>query len=233
MFVVSSGTSPSYIYGASALLGLGFGIGSAKGYSILPALLITPSTHRSATPRAPEPQYVPAAIAFLNAGQIGSIVDALAISGAVFQNSAYKNLLAIFKANNIHLDDVDIRATVAGTRSAVFESLTPEVRMQAVASLVKSISRVYAVSLSASALLVVVSLLMRVERLFQKAKDPVKVEKGVVMVDEVKTKVEASEEQMEVKCRAYDAVRGMQCPHQIHCISSVRKVAGGAGFCGF
>lgn len=170
MYTVHIDTPSSYIYGATAILGLGGGIGSSKGYSILPALLISPSKHHSAHHRSPEPQYIPASIAFLNIAQIGSIVHALAISGSIFQNVAYNNLVSVFGQNGLHFAEADVRAAVAGTRSYVFEQLDERVRKEATGAIVKAIGSVYALALASASLLLVVTAFMRWERLFQKPK---------------------------------------------------------------
>jgi hypothetical protein len=170
MFTVHVDTAPSYIYGASALLGLGGGLGTSKGYSILPALLISPSTHHTAQPRSPEPQHISAAIAFLNIAQIGTIVHSLAISGSIFQNVAYKNLVSVFDQNGLHFNESEIRAAVAGTRSAVFEQLHGRVEEEAISAIVNAVSNVYALALASGALCVVIAAGMRWERLFQTPK---------------------------------------------------------------
>lgn len=167
MFVVSPTTSSSQIYGASAVLGIAAGIGTSKSYSLLPALLMSPSTHSTAVKRDPEPQYIPASIAFLNVAQIGSIVHSLAISGSIFQNLAYRHLLSVFHQAGLTFVEADVRAAVAGTKSKVFEDLESSVRIEAVAAIVKSISTVYSLCLASSVLLVIASLALRWERLFQ------------------------------------------------------------------
>jgi hypothetical protein len=167
MYTVTPTTSPSYIYGASVLLGLGAGSATSKGYSVAPALLLSPSK-KSPVKRSPEPQYIPASIAFLNIAQIGSVVHALAISGSVFQNVAFRNLKNVFTDAGLKFTDEEIRGAVAGAKSLVFQELKPDVKKQAVNAIVDSIGSVYALALAAGALLVVASLGLRWERLFQK-----------------------------------------------------------------
>lgn len=196
MYTVHTNTSSSYIYGATALIGLAGGIGTSKGCkslpsvsevhpthtaniptdSILPALLIRPSTHPSAHPRSPEPQYIPASIAFLNVAQIGSIVHALAISGSIFQNVAYSNLKAVFASNGLVFAEADVRAAVAGTKSVVFEGLQEDVRAQAIDAIVRAVGSVYSLAITSGALAVVVAVAMRWERLFQVPKPAVEVD---------------------------------------------------------
>ena len=167
MYVVTPATSASYIYGASAIMGLGGGLATSKAYSIAPALLLSPSK-KSPVKRSPEPQYIPAAISFFNVAQIGSIVHALAIAGSIFQNVAFKNLARVFDEAALKFTDEEIRGAIAGAKSALLIGLNPDVKAKAIEAIVDTISTVYALALAAAALLIVSSFGLRWERLFQK-----------------------------------------------------------------
>lgn len=165
MYTVSTTTSASAIYGYTSLIAIGGGLATNAAYSIAPAKLLVPSP-KSKLP--PQPHLIPASIAWINVAQIGAIMHSLAISGAVFQNLAFQYLKNVFDAAGLGLSDEDIRSAVGGARSAVFETLTPKAKADAVDAIVKAISRVYILVLAAGAFGVVCSLGLRRERLFAK-----------------------------------------------------------------
>jgi len=150
MYTVNTNTSTSAIYGYSVLIAIGSGLTSQAAYSIGPAKV--------------SPERAPAVIGFFNVAQIGSIVIALVISGTIFQNLSYKNLYEVL--NPLGYTSQQIHSATAGTRSEVFDTLTPEVRERAVEAVTASISKLYALVIAAGSLSLVSSVFMKREKLF-------------------------------------------------------------------
>ncbi|KAF5016152.1 hypothetical protein F66182_12261, partial [Fusarium sp. NRRL 66182] len=112
MYTVDKKTSTSAIYGFSVLIGLGSGSMMQAAYSIGPAKVI------------PVWEDIPPVIGFINVAQIGGVVHSLAISGVIFQNYAFQYVSAAVK--DLRLSPAQIRSAIAGTNSAVFDTMTPE-----------------------------------------------------------------------------------------------------------
>ena len=133
-------------------MGMGAGLAQQSAYSIAAAKVA--------------PHEIPAAIGFVNIAQIGSIVIALTISGAVFQNIAFRNLEEALAGKGFSIQE--IHGAIAGTQSAIFRSGTPEVRAAAVEAIIQATDKVYALVIAAGALVLVSSLFMKREKLFMK-----------------------------------------------------------------
>jgi hypothetical protein len=152
MYTIDSDTTPSRVYGYSVIMGMGAGLAQQSAYSIAAAKVA--------------PHEIPAAIGFINIAQIGAVVIALTISGAVFQNVAFHKLEEALAGKGFSVQEV--RGAIAGTQSAVFRSGTPEVREAAVKAIIEAMDKVYALVIAAGALMLVSSLFMKRERLFMK-----------------------------------------------------------------
>jgi MFS family permease len=152
IFTIDSDTTPSRVYGYSVIMGMGAGLAQQSAYSIAAAKVA--------------PHEIPAAIGFINIAQIGAVVIALTISGAVFQNVAFHKLEEALAGKGFSVQEV--RGAIAGTQSAVFRSGTPEVREAAVKAIIEAMDKVYALVIAAGALMLVSSLFMKRERLFMK-----------------------------------------------------------------
>ncbi|KAF1359038.1 MFS general substrate transporter [Lizonia empirigonia] len=148
MYTVDTSTSVSSIYGYTVLIGLGVGLFSQASFSIAQAVT--------------KPELVPASIGFISTAQILGITLALAIANAVFLNKSEKGIQAI-------LPDVpvsEIQQAIAGTGSQLFQSFSPAVRKQVLDVIVESSSVTYALVITAGALVVVLSLFLKREKLF-------------------------------------------------------------------
>lgn len=106
-----------------SLIAIGAGIGSQAAYSITPV-----KVHSSK---------ISDSIGFINVAQIGGIVLALPISGAVFQNTAFGSLTKILAG--MRFSEQDVRSAIAGSQSAVFESVSEEVRGSVIEAIVQAI----------------------------------------------------------------------------------------------
>ena len=153
MYTVDSQTSPAKIYGYSVILAVGAGSALQASYSIASAKV--------------RPHEIPAAIGFINVAQIGSIVVALTISGALFQNFAFRYLKHALAGKAIPIEE--IRGAVAGTQSFVFQQGSLEVKEAAVKAIIQAMDKVYALVIAEGALQLVSSLFMKRGKLFMKA----------------------------------------------------------------
>jgi MFS family permease len=149
MYTVTPATSTSAIYGFTVLIAIGAGIGSQAAYSITPV-----KVHSSK---------ISDSIGFINVAQIGGIVLALSISGAVFQNTAFGSLTKILAG--MGFSEQDVRSAIAGSQSAVFESVSEEVRGSVIEAIVQAIGKTYMLVVVAGAVALVSAVLMKRERL--------------------------------------------------------------------
>lgn len=150
MFTIKADTAVSKIYGYSILLGLGCGATLQGGYAIAASRV--------------KPEEITAAIGFVNVAQIGSIVISLTIAGTVFQNLAFTALNQALAG--FGFSEADIRNAVAGTQSAVFQSGSEEVRQLAINAIIKAMDKVFILAITAGAVILVSSVLMKREKLF-------------------------------------------------------------------
>jgi hypothetical protein len=107
------------------LIAIGAGIGSQAAYSITPVRV--------------HPSKISDSIGFINVAQIGGIVLALSISGAVFQNTAFRSLTKVLAG--MGFSEQDVRSAIAGSQSAVFESVSEEVRGRLLRLLCRRLAR--------------------------------------------------------------------------------------------
>jgi Major Facilitator Superfamily len=156
--LVDATTSNSTIYGFSVLMAIGAGLSQQAAYSVAPVKV---ALHPKQGPRR-----IPDAIGFINVAQIGAIVIALTITGTVFQNIAYRHVSTALAG--LGFSSTDIHAALAGAKSTVFTSpaVTPEIRAEVVAGIVKAIGDGYILVIVAGGVLVACSVFMRWERLF-------------------------------------------------------------------
>jgi MFS family permease len=150
MYTVTSTTSASAIYGFSVLIAIGAGVTSQAAYSIAPAKV--------------QPHQIAAAIGYINVAQIGGVVIALTISGAVFQNVAFNKLSHVLSGMGFTADD--IRSAIAGSQSTLFEHLPTALRTEAIEAIVQAISKTYALVIAGGALALVTSVFLKWEKLF-------------------------------------------------------------------
>ncbi|PQE05532.1 HC-toxin efflux carrier TOXA protein [Rutstroemia sp. NJR-2017a BBW] len=154
MVIVTTSTNAGKIYGFSILIAIACGMITQASYSIAPARLI----------RDGLPHMIPAAIGFINVAQIGGVVIGLAISGTVFQSTAFRNVKHAFEG--LGFSDAQIRSAIAGSQSTLFESVSDSVRAKAVEGIVQAIDKTYYLVVAGGALVIITSLFMRREKLF-------------------------------------------------------------------
>lgn len=147
---VDANTSNSTIYGFSVLVAIGASIAQQGSYSV--------SSFKVGLERASD------AVCFINVGQIGGVMIALTITSAVFQNNGFRYLRDALAGQSF--DANDIHAALAGQKSRIFLSASPEVRTKAIDAIVRAINDGYILVITGGALSLVTSLLMKREKLF-------------------------------------------------------------------
>lgn len=148
MYTVGLTTSVAHVYGYTILIGVGVGFFAQASFSVAQATVA--------------PELVPSAVGFISLAQITGITLALAIANAVFFNESVRSLKTILPG----VDPGQIKDTISGTRSEFFQSLEPGVREQVLEALVDALSKSYILIMTAGALVAVLSLLMKREKLF-------------------------------------------------------------------
>ncbi|KAF1980730.1 MFS general substrate transporter [Aulographum hederae CBS 113979] len=149
--LIDTNTSKGTIYGLSILVAVGAGFAQQAAYSVSPAKVSHPSR-------------VPDAIGFINVAQIGGIVISLTITSTVFQNVGFSHLQTALAGTG--LPDHEIRAALAGAKSAALEGLSPELKRRVTEGIVAAIGDGWILLVAAGAVGVVAAAGMRWERLF-------------------------------------------------------------------
>jgi hypothetical protein len=148
MLTVDGSTSLSSIYGYTILIGFGVGLFAQASFSVAQAVV--------------KPEMVPASVGFISTGQIFGITLALAIANALFLNKSEAGIHAILPNTPIE----EIQQMIAGTGSRLFQSLSPAIRGQVLDVIVDASSLTYSLIVAAGALVAVLSLLLKREKLF-------------------------------------------------------------------
>lgn len=147
MYTVRYDTSVANIYGYSVLLGLGMTTTQA-GYAVGPLLV--------------RPDRVPEVIQFLNISQGSSQLIGLAIASCIFQTRGFDRLQTVLSGTGYSKDE--IRAAIAGTRSQVLETASPELRARCVDAIVRTIDDVWIMVIVAGALWTICSFFLTRKR---------------------------------------------------------------------
>ncbi|KAL8936306.1 MAG: hypothetical protein Q9216_005000 [Gyalolechia sp. 2 TL-2023] len=148
MFTVDVTTSVAKIYGYTILIGFGVGLFAQASFSVAQAVV--------------KPELIATSVGFISTGQIFGITFALAIANAIFLNRSETGIQELLPETPIS----EIQQTIAGVRSELFQNLSPPVRAQVLDVIVDSSSTTYALLIAAGALVAVLSLLLKREKLF-------------------------------------------------------------------
>jgi hypothetical protein len=149
MSLITPTTRTAAIYGFEILIAIGSGLAGQIGYSVAAAKV--------------SPEFVPAAIGFMNVAQIGTIAIALSISGALFQNLGFHNLSTALAAYDF--DDAELRGALAGAQSRILQQGSEAVVGLAIEAIVSTIGRIYVLVITAGAVMLVSAAFMRREKL--------------------------------------------------------------------
>jgi MFS family permease len=148
MYTVEASTTVAKIYGYTILIGFGVGLFSQASFSVAQAVV--------------KPELIPASVGFISTGQIFGITITLAIANAVLLNESQKGIQALLPNSSRS----EIQRTISGAKSDLFRDLSPALREQVLNVIVDSTSVTYALVIAAGALVTVLSLLLKRERLF-------------------------------------------------------------------
>jgi hypothetical protein len=159
MFTITLNSPAAQVYGFSILIALGAGLTFNAAYAI--AGIKVALKGGSSTE-------VNQAVSLQNISQVGGILISLLISGQIFQSYSFQNLKIVLAGQS--LTDDQIRSVVAGTRSPIFASLSPELAREAVEAITQAISKTYIIVIIAGGLAMICAFLMKRERLFATAK---------------------------------------------------------------
>ena len=150
LYTVNDTTSDAAIYGYSVLAGLGAGSFIQASFSVAQARV--------------SPRLIPIAIGFITCGQVGGATISLAISNAVFLNGGVNDIKTILPNQS----EKNIQDALAGASAAFFGELDQETRHRVIAAIIDNMKFVYALSITAGALVTVLSIFMKREKLFLK-----------------------------------------------------------------
>lgn len=156
MYTIDSTSPAARVYGYSVLIAVGAGCAAQAAYSVASVKVATDPTLG--------PAMVPDAIGFINTAQIGSIVHALAISGTVFQNVAFKNLQSALAGKGY--TDAELHGALLGTMSTLLSTASEDVRELAIKAIVEAMDKVYVLVIAAGAFGLLTSLFLKREKLF-------------------------------------------------------------------
>lgn len=139
-------SSPSKIYGYTALLGIGCGSYLQASYSVAQAIL-------------PASQ-IPESIGYLTLAQVGGGTFALSIANAVFLNQSRNKLQHLLP--NVPVGEIN--GAIAGVGSSLFQTLDEAMKLKVLGAIVDSLNKVWYVILVGGALTLVLSVTMKREK---------------------------------------------------------------------
>ncbi|THV48720.1 hypothetical protein BGAL_0231g00030 [Botrytis galanthina] len=148
---VTPDTSIAKIYGFTILIGFGVGLFAQASFSVAQAVV--------------SEELVSSAVGFITCAQVGGVTIALAIANSVFLNGSQEKIQAVLP----NLPAAEIQRAIAGAGSEFVKNLTEIQQKEVIQAIVESMSKTYAMVITAGALTIVLSLLMKREKLFMSA----------------------------------------------------------------
>ena len=149
MFTVRASTSVSKIYGYEVLIAAGSGICFQNAYAVASVKV---KKYDKAN-----------AIGFINTAQIGTTALALAIASCLYQNLGVNFLAGAL--SKYDFPRMFLQAALGGAGSETLASAPPDAATIAVETIAYTIARVFGMNIAASALLIIVALVMRHEKI--------------------------------------------------------------------
>ncbi|KAI4868536.1 major facilitator superfamily domain-containing protein [Hypoxylon rubiginosum] len=150
MVYLDPGSATGLIYGLTVIIAAGCGLSMTSAYTIATLTL--------------EPEDVGAGLNLQNVAQIGAQVIALAIAGQIYQSTSVRNLSAALAGHGY--TDSEIRDAVAGAQSALFSSLSGELRDRAIQAIAGAMQTTLVLVPIAGSIMLIAALCMKRERLF-------------------------------------------------------------------
>ncbi|KAF9870609.1 hypothetical protein CkaCkLH20_11915 [Colletotrichum karsti] len=148
MYTVDQYTSAGHIYAYTVLIGIGVGMWIQAAFSVAQAKVDTGN--------------VPAAIGFITLAQFLGNTMALAIANSIFLNLAESRVQELLP----ELSPKQIEAAISGVAVNFMKGLNQKVRAQVLETIVTSMGTTYILVMVAGALVSVLSLFMKREKLF-------------------------------------------------------------------
>jgi hypothetical protein len=152
LHTITISTSIGQIYGYEIITAVGAGLSMQAGYSVAEAKF----EHRE----------IPSIVGLINIAQIGSTTIALSIASTVFQNGAINRLTKSLAGSDYSA--ADIASAISGAQSPILQTAPADVRALAVTAIIEALRSVWALVIVAGGVLLLASLAMRREKLFQK-----------------------------------------------------------------
>jgi hypothetical protein len=148
MYTIDTTTSVARVYGYSILVGFGDGLFAQASFSVAQAIN--------------DPSMAASAIGFITCAQVTGVTIALAIANSIFLNGSQEKIAAILP----DAPRAQIENAIAGSGSAFLRTLPAELQRRVLEAVVSSQSETYILVITAGALVLVLSLLMKREKLF-------------------------------------------------------------------
>lgn len=148
MYTVRQDTSQARVYGYTVVIAVGVGMWIQASFSVAQAVV--------------DPENVPAAIGFITLAQFLGNTTALAIANAVFLNEAESRVQRILP----NLSASEVRAAISGAAGGFAQSFDSDLGVQVLEAIVASIGKTYILVMTAGALVALLSLAMKREKLF-------------------------------------------------------------------
>lgn len=148
LYTVDVGTSVARVYGYSVIVGFGAGLFAQTSFSVAQAVV--------------SPEMVSSAVGFITCAQVTGVTIALAIANSVFLNESQKSIEKILPG----VPTKEIQQAISGAGSDFVKSLKPDVQARVLTAIVDAMSKTYILVITAGALVAVLSLGMKRERLF-------------------------------------------------------------------
>jgi hypothetical protein len=148
LYTIDENTSIPTVYGYSIIVGVGSGLFAQATFSIAQAIV--------------DPKVVSSAVGFITCAQIVGATITLAIANSVFLNKSQTSIVALLPGT----PTAQIQQAILGAGSEFVKSLSPELRAEVLHAIVKAMSNVYILIITAGALVTVMSFGMKRERLF-------------------------------------------------------------------
>ncbi|EHK98769.1 putative HC-toxin efflux carrier TOXA [Glarea lozoyensis 74030] len=141
-------TSTAAIYGYTILVGFGDGLFAQASFSVAQAVV--------------SPADVASAVGFITCAQTSGVTIALAIANSIFLNGAQDNIAKVLP----DVPTATIQAAIAGAGSEFVKGLSDKLKREVLVAIVDAMSKTYILVLTAGALVLVLSLGMKREKLF-------------------------------------------------------------------
>lgn len=148
LYTITANCSTSRVYGYTAITALGAGLFLQAGFPIAQVKVA--------------PEMISHAVAFIGVAQVGGIALALMMSNSIFLNEATNKISVILPEVSKSM----VQQAISGAGGYFFKTLNAQDRASVLDAIVYSIDNVFILFITAGAMVFVLSLFMKRERLF-------------------------------------------------------------------